>query len=264
MSYISKNLKHIRKVHGLTQEQFAQKVGVNRPAVGAYEEGRAEPKLTTLTTIADIFQIRLDALINEDLGARSEEDLKHPDVDIKAKRLRILSVTVDGDDKENIELVPQKASAGYTNGFADPEYIQELPRLYLPMLSSGTHRAFELQGDSMLPIQSGSIVVGQYVDNWHDIKSGQTYVIVTSSEGMVYKRVDNRIYEKGHLVLISDNKAYDPYEVAIEDVIEVWEAKLWISSQMPEPPEQPAVSLDQLSEVVMNLQSEIKELKGKN
>ena len=67
-----------------------------------------------------------------------------------------------------LKLVPTKAAAGYTNGFADPEYLQELPRLYVPNLSTGTHRAFEINGDSMLPMPSGSVIIGRYVDNWHD------------------------------------------------------------------------------------------------
>ncbi len=262
MAYISSNLKFLRKEHGLTQEQFANKVGVNRPAVGAYEESRAEPKLSTLCRIAEVFNVSIDVLVNVDLANRTEIDERHPDVDIQAKRLRVLSVTVDNEENEYVDLVPQKASAGYTNGYADPEYLQELPKIYLPMLKSGTHRAFEIHGDSMLPVVPGSIIVGQFVENWNHIKSGKTYVVLTHSEGMVYKRVDNKIYENGVLKLISDNQEYDAYEVPIEDVIEVWEAEMLISSNFPEP-DNSSLGINQLSKLVMDLQKEVIKLKGK-
>src|SRR5690606_251955 len=103
--------------------------------------------------------------------------------------VRVLSITVDEEDRENIELVPVKASAGYLNGYADPEFIRELPRFHLPIFKQGTYRAFELKGDSMLPLQPGTIVVGEFVEDWKNIKPGETYIIISKSEGVVYKRV---------------------------------------------------------------------------
>ena len=48
LNFFAQNLKHLRKVKGLTQGDFAAKIGINRPKVGSYEEGRAEPSLETL------------------------------------------------------------------------------------------------------------------------------------------------------------------------------------------------------------------------
>jgi hypothetical protein len=56
--------------------------------------------------------------------------------------LRVLSISVDKEDNENIEMVPLKASAGYLNGYADPEYVAQLPKFYLPMFKQGTYRGF--------------------------------------------------------------------------------------------------------------------------
>jgi DNA-binding XRE family transcriptional regulator len=270
MSNISQNIKFLRKKWSLTQTQFAEKIGVKRPIIGAYEEGRAEPKLTTLQTIATTFEVSIDALVSKELERFSEEDWKDKAADVRGQRLRVLAFTVDSEDKENVEIVPQKAAAGYTNGYADAEYLQELPKLHLPMLSTGTHRAFEIQGDSMLPVQPGSIIVGNFVEDWHNIKSGKTYVIVTENEGIVYKRVHNRIFENGTLLLISDNKAYDSYEVSTEDVIEVWEASYYMSAHIPEPEKASGAEasasdsseLSQLTQLVQELQKDVKELKS--
>jgi phage repressor protein C with HTH and peptisase S24 domain len=160
--------------------------------------------------------------------------------------------------------VPQKASAGYTNGYADPEYIQELPKFRLPMLpTSGTYRAFEISGDSMLPILPGTVIIGQYVEDVKDIKNGQSYIVVSEQEGVVYKRVFNYVEEKGLLYLVSDNTVYSPYEIPADSVMEVWEAKAFISTQFPEGNSriQSTLSMQELTDMVLSIKEEITKLR---
>jgi len=256
MTYIPNNIKFLRKKNGFTQETFAEALGINRPSVGAYEEGRADPRLTTLSKIADLFHVSVDELINEDLTNEKR---------IPKDNVRILSVTVDNADNEFIQLVPVKAAAGYTSGYADPEYLTELPRFHLPVLpKGGTYRAFEITGDSMLPILSGSIIVGRYVEQLADIKNGNTYVLVTKSDGVVYKRVFNYLEEKGKLFLVSDNKSYSAYEIQPEEVIEIWEAKAYISVEFPDVNASQELSMDQLMGMIGELRSDVENLKKKN
>lgn len=256
---INKNIKHLRKLHNLTQGEFADSIDIKRPAVGSYEEGRAEPKINTLLKISEKFNIRLDHLINKDLSLDSTEQLQKS---VDGSNLRILSITTDKEDNENIQLVPQKASAGYTNGMSDPEFIEELPTLYLPMLQNqGTHRGFEIKGDSMLPVESGSIIIGKYVDNWNEIKNNHTYVIITEQEGSVYKRVQNNIFEDGTLMLISDNKEYSRYSIPVDEIKEIWEAKMFISSHIPNPTN--SDTINSLTRLVTQLQQEIEVIKKK-
>ena len=75
----------------------------------------------------------------------------------------------------DIQIVPVKAAAGYLAGYGDPEFLDELNTFTLPMLAPGNYRAFEIVGDSMLPTQSGSVIVGEKVDDPDDVKSNQTY-----------------------------------------------------------------------------------------
>ena len=256
MGLINENIKYLRKQKGFTQEQLAEKIGIKRSLVGAYEEGRAEPNLNTLSLFSKIFDLSVDILISEKLseGDHYKEIQKK---DIEGKKLRVLSITVDKDDNENVHLVPQKAAAGYLNGFSDPEYVAELPKFYLPIFNNGTFRAFEIKGDSMLPLPSGTIIIGRYVENWRDIKDNQTYILVTKSEGIVYKRVFSQIKNNETLRLVSDNKVYDAYEVSIEEINEVWEAKAFISTEFP----QADISLEKLTSMVVNLQQEMQNIK---
>ncbi len=257
MVSLNENIRALRKKLQLTQDEFAQKLGIKRSLVGAYEEGRAEPRVELLQKMAAVFGLSVDSLVGVDL---TKSEPKKPGVYNRGKE--VLVVTVDSQRKENIEFVPAKASAGYLNGYADAEYVKELPRFNLPMLRQGTFRAFEIKGDSMLPLMPGSIIVGEYVEKLNDIKSGKTYILVTQHEGIVYKRVFNYLDENGKLFLVSDNRQYAPYQIDGDDVMEAWSAKAYISVQFPDVETKPEVSVDQLASVVLDLQKELFQLKS--
>ena len=257
MSNISSNIKFLRKKKGLTQQQFADQVGIKRSLVGAYEEERAEPKYELLKSLALFFDVSIDDFINETINEKWAPKPKG-----NPANLRVLSISVDKDDNENIELVPLKASAGYLNGYADTEYVAHLPKLYLPMFKQGTYRAFEIKGDSMLPLVSGTIIVGEYQENWADVKAGETYVIISKSDGIVYKRVGNKFKENKKLKLISDNPVFEPYDINGEDVLEIWKAKAYISTHMPMPTPEP--TMESLTSMMAQMQRSIANLKSNN
>src|SRR6201996_9322389 len=257
MSNIPSNIKFLRKKKGLTQQQFADQIGIKRSLVGAYEEERADPKYDLLKKMALFFEISIDDFINETIDEKWAPKPKG-----NPANLRVLSISVDKEDNENIELVPTKAAAGYLNGYADPEYVVALPKLYLPMFKQGTYRAFEIKGDSMLPLVSGTVIIGEYVENWADIKAGETYVVVSKSDGVVYKRIGNRFKENKKLKLISDNPVYEPYEINGEDVLEIWKGKGYISTQLPEPTPEP--TMESLTAMMAQMQRSIAGLKTSN
>lgn len=250
MSNIASNLKYLRKTKGLTQQQFADIMDIKRASVGAYEEDRAEPKYELLKKIADYYGLSMDELANEEIDEKWKPVPKG-----NASNLRVLSITVDQSDRENIELVPVKASAGYLNGYADPEYVKELSKFNLPMFNQGTYRAFEISGDSMLPLPSGSIIIGEYVENWNDIKPGQTYVVVSKDEGVVYKRIAFKYKDDKGLKLVSDNKVYEAYWVGAADILEIWKAKAFISMEFPEPAAEP--TMETLTSMMAQMQKTI-------
>ncbi|PRD56454.1 XRE family transcriptional regulator [Sphingobacterium gobiense] len=251
MSNIASNLKFLRKKKGLTQQQFADVLEIKRASVGAYEEDRAEPKYELLRKIAQFYDLTMDELANDVI-----DEKWRPQPKSNASNLRVLSITVDGDERENIELVPVKASAGYLNGYGDPEYVAELPKFSLPMFKQGTYRAFEIKGDSMLPLPSGSVIIGEYVENWHDIKPNQTYIVVSKEDGVVYKRIAYKFKEEKGLKLVSDNKTYEPYWVSSEDIIEIWKAKAFISTELPGPSPEP--TMETLTSMMAQMQKTIK------
>ena len=226
MKSIQANIRHLRTLKGLSQERFADDLGWTRSMVGSYEEGRSEPPIERLIDLSGYFNIPIDILVKKDL--RKAKDTSF--IEIGNKRV-LFPVTVNEDNEDLIEIIPTQASAGYLEGYADPEYIEQLQKIKLPFLPTGTHRAFPIKGDSMLPVKDGSYIVAKFVEDIKDVKSGRTYIILTKDEGLVYKRIYDSKNNREILQLVSDNKAYDPYYVSKKDVLELWEFTCSINTQ---------------------------------
>jgi transcriptional regulator with XRE-family HTH domain len=212
---VGQNIKYLRVKHKLSQQDLADKLSVPRTSLSDYERGATQVSIDNLIKLSDIFNVTIDDLV--------KNNLSHKDLEIiRNKDLRVLAISVDSQNRNNIELVDTKAEAGYMQSFSDPEYIKDLPKIHFPHIPDGTYRAFEIRGDSMAPLQSGSIVICSFVEQLSDIKNGLTYVIISKSEGVVYKRV-RPDHANQSLTLISDNELYLPYTIDFEEIDEVWQ-----------------------------------------
>ena len=205
---------------------------ITRTTLSGYERS-VQPPLKTLIKIADYFSVSLDALIKYKLDVLSEFQFsqieKGFEVDITGNRLRLLTISVDSDGKENIEMVPVKAQAGYTNSYGDLDFIAGLPKFQLPFLPENkTYRTFQIKGDSMLPIQEGSWVTCSYIENWKEIKDGKACIVVTKDDGIVFKLVYKQI-DDGNFLLVSSNPDYSPYKIPISHIVEIWQFETYNS-----------------------------------
>nr|WP_321226330.1 LexA family transcriptional regulator [uncultured Psychroserpens sp.] len=226
MSIVQKNIQFIRSQKGLSQSQFAEDLNWSKSQVGAYEENRALPSIEKLIQLSDYTKIPVDILIRHDLKKSGNSSF----IEIGNQRV-LFPIMVDSDNENLIEVVPIKASAGYLSGYDDPEYIEQLQKIKLPFLPTGKHRAFPIKGDSMLPMKDGSFVIGRFIEDRRDIKTGKTYVLLTLNDGMVYKRVYNNIDLNDSLLLMSDNKTYNDYSVPMNEILELWEFTCSINTQ---------------------------------
>ena len=249
MSFAGKNFRYLRKLRGWTQEEFANKLKIKRSLVGAYEEERAEPRLEVLENICSIFKLSLDELLLKDLTVAKNGGTY---ID-KRRALKMES------SWQEIQFVPVKAAAGYLAGYADPEFIDELNTFTLPMLAPGNYRAFEIVGDSMLPTPSGSVIVGEKIEDLEEVKTNNTYIVVSRSGGIVYKRINRNNRAKNKVTLISDNPQYEPYHINTEDIIEVWKAQMVITKANT----QQRWDVNQLAGMVNTLQEQVISLKKK-
>ena len=263
MLYFSENIKYLRKRRGRTQDDVATALEMKRSPLSGYENKVAQPGIQALVQFSEYFNIAIDTLVKIDLSTLSESQMRQLetgfDVYLKGSHLRVLVSTVDVNNRDNIELVPERAKAGYTAGYADPEYIHELPVFQLPFLSADKkYRTFHISGDSMLPIPDGAWVTGAYVQDWLDVKNGEACIVVTINDGVVFKLVENYLAQSHKLMLHSLNRLYPAYELQLPEIREIWRFVHFISPHMPSSES----DLDGITRGIASLQSEVKDIRS--
>ena len=67
------NLIELRKIHDMSQEELADKIGVSRQTLSKYETGESLPDIEKCKLIADVFGVSIDDLLNYD--SKSSESL---------------------------------------------------------------------------------------------------------------------------------------------------------------------------------------------
>ncbi len=191
------------------------------------------------------------------------------------KDFRVLTIVTNAEDDERIVHVPLPAQAGYAGEMADPGFIQELPTYTLPdyKYKVGTHRSFDVAGDSMEPtLLEGDKVVCSFVEpsQWpNTLKDNHVYVIVTRGD-VVVKRIVNCLVKDDTLELHSDNNFYRPYPVAANDIREVWSVRAKVSPILSAPQSsQPPLSkevqdlkrtINQQSQIIRDLNVSLQQL----
>ena len=262
--HFANNIKLLRKRRHRTQEVVAHELNISRSTLNSYENGIVvNPTVEALISFSKYFRLSIDTLIKMDLARLSESQLSEIergyDIYVTGGKLRVLATTVNSENNENIEVVPLRAKAGYTAGYNDPEFISTLPTFQLPFLSQERkYRAFQIDGDSMLPIKHGSWIIAEFVQDWRDVHDGHAYIVVTKEDGIVFKIMFNQVRKHKNFLLRSLNPEYKPFEVPANEVIEIWKFINYISAEMPEP----MSTQEQLNKMVMQLQSDVSAIKA--
>lgn len=249
MSLFSDNLRYLREGRKESQQQTAENLEIKRARYEPYESGKIEPPYDILKKISRHFNISIDLLLSVDIRKYQLQDL----LKLDDNRI-VLPIKVDSKGRNLIEVVPHKARAGYLTGYSDPEYIESLQQIALPFLGPGKFRAFPIGGDSMPPHDDRSFIVGRYVENLGEIKKDKTYILITTSEGITYKRLGGK--NPDSLTVLPDNIIYHPYEIKLSDILEIWEyvAHIGQNDALQESP-------DQTQSMLRNLMLELQDIK---
>lgn len=225
---LKRNLRYLRKKQKMSQEEAALAIGVARSALASYESGRSEPKSSVLMKLADYFKVNIHDFLYSDFDTPLFQNKGTAAKSLRNRDVRILTVTINEQEKQNIEFVPVSAIAGYAQNFVEPEFVKELSRFSLPKLPEGHYRAFEIKGDSMPPIDENYVMIGQFIEHFSELKNGKRYILLTKEDGLVFKRVFSEVTQNQRLILVSDNPEYPPYTIRIDTVLEAWEMKAFI------------------------------------
>ena len=110
----------------------------------------------------------------------------------------------------------------------------------------------------MPPYTDGTYIVGKYVESKEDLKEGKTYVFITKTDGIVYKRF--RKQNQLEALVSSDNSFYEPYQIHWDDVLEVWEFACSINT---EEIRSESSELSILKEMLLSLKKDIAQIPRK-
>ncbi|GAA4431252.1 hypothetical protein GCM10023188_18600 [Pontibacter saemangeumensis] len=262
MSYIGKNIKKIRTIKNLSQAAFAQLFNLARPSVGAYEEGRSEPKIDTLVQIAKHFGVSIDALLTKELTINElyrfdifKQNYQKGDVLIKVAEPEV-PVRLPGD----VALVKASEVTAYAHQHNQAEYQQQLPRLELVVPTEKGHvRAFEVTGSEMaptLPPESTVIATSMDTSQRENLVQGRVYVMVTRQDILIRRLL---AVQEAHLLLVAEQPGIAANTVPIAQLQELWEVRGVYNTSLQQP-----LSLEErlsmLQQVVQNLNQRVEEL----
>ncbi len=215
-----------------SSRQFAVDIDYLPQSLSEILKGRRDVTIEVLRKTIEKFKINpIYLFTGEGAMFLSEDD---------NKSLRVLTVMTNTSDEERIVHVPVPAQTAYANELNDPKFIQNLPSFTLPdyKYKVGTHRSFDAAGDSMEPtLFEGDKIVCSYIEPalWESsMKDGYVYVIVTQDD-IVIRRVNNLLKINKLIEVHSDNNFYEPYQIPLSMIREIWYVRAKISPFLPAP-----------------------------
>ena len=256
MSFIGKNIKKIRTVRKLSQAAFAELFNLARPSVGAYEEGRSEPKIDTIIAMAAHFGLSTDALLRKELtvnelysldilkgefdptqmppalGKSSRQEQKQEETTATTASPLSTGVPSGG-----VPLVDREAVLEYIVNLGKRDFITSLPAITLPEEEKGLKRAFVYSGQEMYHYECGLrqgdilLCTRRKKEELPKLQVEKVFLFVTPKQ-LITRRLQQA--DKKGVTLKADNPAFDPLYLSAEEILECWEVKgVWSTHLSP-------------------------------
>lgn len=226
------NIKNIREEKKLTQDEIVALLDISKRSYVAYENGKTDIPLSKLQDIARVLNVALGDLVLETKSKENATLLKGgenggenggnpkvknlPPFPEKEKGERMLPVPLGSG--LGVPLIPIDAMAGFGAGettvldYETSRYmVPEFEELHVDFMIS-------VKGSSMYPkYNSGDIVACKKL-SLNDIffQWNKVYVLDTT-QGALIKRI-KKGSDKDHILLVSDNLSYDPFEIHLNKI----------------------------------------------
>ncbi len=225
MSVIGANIKKIRGIKGLNQQQFADLFQITRASVGAYEEGRADPKIKTAIQIADYFGISLDLFLKKELTVNDLFKVAKIQSSLQLSDSNNLIPSGQYDAYISVPLVKKSNFSHYSELRTEGCDLASLDSVCLTMMTGYIYRAFELVDNSMcgekLRCSEGDILIcsNLSVDKLTKFDEGKIFIFEENSSYYL-RRIAELNAES--LTLVADVD-YKPSKIVItNDLIGIW------------------------------------------
>lgn len=194
-------IKKLRQALGLTQKEFASRIGITYEMLGLYERGKYAPPEKVLKLISSTFGVSYEWLKTGQGEMWGREKLSLEEI-IEREQRKLL------ESKIKVPVVG-KAGAGFPHSPSDIEVIGVVFVSKSPYLKEGKIFAVQVSGDSMHPaLTEGDYVVFQtYEGDGSDIPNGKIVVVRNHSGELLVKRL---LKMNGTVLLAGDNPKYPP------------------------------------------------------
>ncbi len=210
MSFFGENIKKIRSLKKLTQSEFSELFKLNRTTVGAYEEGRAEPKIDTIIEIANYFGISIDEILTKRLTINEILHFHH-DLEIEKSK---------SETKSQIPLVTSNLITDYLTHFQIQDFIKKLPTLRIHNCNKTKYLAIEFDSSQIQFSESNFENGDILICSWTDLKTLNSNDITNQ-----YFIVDKK------LSLVSGGILWKENELIFN---EIWKVEKMITNHIPQ------------------------------
>jgi transcriptional regulator with XRE-family HTH domain len=224
MSYFGKNIKKIRGVKGLSQQAFAELFLLKRATLGAYEEGRSEPKIDTIIKVANYFSISIDDMLTKEITVN-----------------QLLSfnggITTDVNQVVKagfveVPFVNALNSKMFIDDFKTSQSYSSLPKIMIPVEKSSHLLAFTVQDLFMVSNEEGlfpnDVVVGESTSP-KDLTQGDVVVVLVNEE-LLIRRYETS--DSGYN-LLADHVNIPPITIPYKVPVHFWKVSYVFLKRYP-------------------------------
>ena len=224
MSFFGKNIKKIRGVKGLSQQSFAELFSLKRAALGAYEEGRSEPKIDTIIKVANYFSISIDDILTKEITINQ---LLNFDGGITTDVNQIVKGGFT-----NVPFVNALNSKMFIDDFKATQSYSLLPTIIIPVEASSHLLAFTVQDLVMVSNEEGlfpnDVVVGESIVP-ENLIQGDVVVALVNNE-LLIRRYDTS--DIGYS-LLADHVNIPPISIPYEVAVHFWKVSYVFLKRYP-------------------------------
>lgn len=198
-NFFGQNVRFLRKLHNLTQEQLANRLGYKSfTTIQKWETEKAEPTLSIINALAELFNVKLEDLVNRDLSIDECADSIPA-----AVRINVYGKIPAGTPLEAIEDIIdwEEIPADWCKG--GKEYF-----------------ALQVEGDSMYPVYlEGDIIICQVQPDFED---GQDCVVFVNGNNATLKRC---YHIPSGIRLKPVNPSYPPCSYSVSENVESYDTQ---------------------------------------
>jgi len=227
MSYFGKNIRKIRNVKKLSQQAFAELFELKRGTLGAYEEERSEPRIETIIKIANHFSITIDDLLTKELTVNKL---------LKFKDDLALQGSFNKEEFTKIPCITPKTEADYIQYYDKPHFIEDLPKLHLPINPDKKYRGYLISNLEMTNNDKAfcpkDVVIGEHIlaEDFTKIENGSLVIVLV--HGKIFFR---KFYHSSATVTLrATNTNIDDLEVSPTEIKEMWSVCYTFFKRLPE------------------------------